>query len=367
MAYFTLDDERFIREYYPIYGARYCGRRLGRPISSIHDKARRMNLTITMEQRIIIQKQGYERPFDTYPVNPIQFIDVTTPEAAYILGLVWADGYVRINGRAYRFEFTLIQTDFDVIRPVLNKLGRWRIDARRPRRISWKAATTACLGCKPLVEYLVAKDYHIKSVVAPTKILSTIPDHLKHYWWRGYFDGDGSISRERKWGGKLVFCGSFNQDWTEHLHLINRLGATGQIYRNKRSYGNNSVVSCCKREDIVLIGLYLYSGYPEDNIGLYRKYQVWKEISQEWNRVYAMNHIEITESSVFIKTDSDLLTIIRRYSGRLNRRRIVRHFDICNGTIGKMLGRLSKRGEIYGEGHTHMRVYHATNLSSLTP
>ncbi len=44
---------------------------------------------------------------------------------------------------------------------------------------------------KYIKEFLLENDFDKKSLLSPTKVLSKIPDELKHYFFRGLIDGDG--------------------------------------------------------------------------------------------------------------------------------------------------------------------------------
>jgi len=50
-----------------------------------------------------------------------------------------------------------------------------------------------------IYDFLSENNYKEKSYVSATKILNKIPNNLKKYFFRGYFDGDGSIYKYEKY------------------------------------------------------------------------------------------------------------------------------------------------------------------------
>ena len=66
-----------------------------------------------------------------------------------------------------------------------------------------------------LYNFLKENDYHIKSGASASKILLKIPEHLQHYWWRGFIDGDGCFVRnERNRLNILQITSTFDQGWS---------------------------------------------------------------------------------------------------------------------------------------------------------
>ena len=97
--------------------------------------------------------------------------------------------------------------------------------------------------------------------------MNTIPDNLKHYWWRGYFDGDGSI---RKDGKRLEISSGIKQDWSFISKLPNiKFSIQRNAYLNKKS---GKINSCSKilafGENAKLFTDYIYNG---EIFGLERK------------------------------------------------------------------------------------------------
>lgn len=231
---------------------------------------------------------GRTKQNNEFSVNPDQFFNVASPEAAYILGLLWADGYVlrrKTTWRGnfyseYRISLTNQRDDFDVFLPTLKKVGTWRVSYRKLKKR--KEQGTATVSNRPLVNFLIENDYTSKSTLSACKILSKIPDNLKHYWFRGLFDGDGCIYHNPDGLHiKISICSSYEQNWeyVEKLFRETLNESSFFIRRNIRKNGNrHSKVEVVKRSAILKFLNYIYNGYKIDGIGLTRKYEKYLRV-----------------------------------------------------------------------------------------
>ena len=219
-----------------------------------------------------------------FSVSPEQFYAANTPEVAYTLGLLWADGYVLHRSGNGKLRNTISLTnqkeDFDFFVKTLNKMGRWCVRYRKFK--NRKEQGTAEISNRPLVEFLMKNDYTSKSTASACKILSTIPEHLKHYWFRGLFDGDGCIYfNPSGLHIKISIASSYNQDWkyVENLFTNTLLDKSFRIKRNLRKNGNGcSKIEVTKRSTILKFLDYIYSNYSTDRIGLPRKYEKYLKV-----------------------------------------------------------------------------------------
>lgn len=269
---YTEEQERLILNNYLDFGPKYCAKLLGKNENEIYAKAKRMGL----------KKIGYNKHPSMQAVNPEKFWNIEMPEVAYFLGYFWADGNIihRINktSNLYRIALEIISDDAQEILPILNKIGRWTIQTRK-RSDNWKETTIITTNSKDIYNFLSENDYLNKSYNEPTKILTKIPDNLKYYWWRGYFDGDGGIAIAEKEKGRwksLQFSSTYNYKWIELLLLFSALDITNASINNYISPKGHksSKITLFKIKNIKKMISYLI----KSEIGLTRKTNKMKEI-----------------------------------------------------------------------------------------
>lgn len=279
----TKDEITILVEQYPKCGSNIP--ELDRSISSIQKKANRLGLSLPDDVRVEVNRVAQlkyqdDRPDDSFGVNVTQFLDITQPEVAYLLGLLWADGY--IVRTEVRLE--LISTDLNVLKPLLNSIGEWKYYSRLRNGESNKM-TTAVTSNRRLVEFLIEHDYKDKSNVSADKILTKIPDELKHYWFRGFIDGDGFVDKTRV---RIIVSGSYCQDWSFVSNLCEELNIKCSNYRKLTNNGDSSSVTF-RSNNAIILGDYIYQG---EQFGLGRKYKNFLIIRDKY---YNSHKVKLTE------------------------------------------------------------------------
>lgn len=211
------------------------------------------------------------KPFDKYSVNPNHFINVTTPEEAYILGLLWADGHIQIreqnNYKHYRITLSTTSPDIDTFLPIFQKTGRWMVHYRKDPNPNHKKAYSISTTNRPAVEYLLQHSYKQKSWESADKIISKIPENLQHYWFRGLVDGDGCIDTK----GRVSIYSGYNQDWTYMVNLCKKLNISYKIIKRLRKLGGSGEFHLHKRIHAKKFLDYIYLNAEIDKMYLERK------------------------------------------------------------------------------------------------
>lgn len=191
----TEDEIKIIQNIYPKYGPKYCSILLKLEENVVSRKAKQMN----------IKKIGLAKHPSRQKVNPEQFYNITSPEVAYFLGYFWADGNIIQKdygwGLGSKISMEIVSEDANDIKHILEKIGSWSMNPRK-RNKKWKETTKIATSSKDLYKFLSENDYDKKSNLEPTKILSKISEELKPYWWRGFFDGDGTLVFNERGLGK---------------------------------------------------------------------------------------------------------------------------------------------------------------------
>jgi hypothetical protein len=255
-------DIKCLSENYPKYGAPYCAKVLGVKNHCIYKLAKLFG----------IKKEGTNR--NKHPsmmsVSTDQFQTILSPYVSYFLGFFWADGNIHrytskgVEHNSIRIE--AVTEDMNDIMPVFNSLGKWSIRTRQ--RNNWRNQTVINTNNRELLNFLKENDYDMKSQATPQKILERIPDKLKVYFWRGFFDGDGTISFSAS-HKNIGFCGSYSQNWKDLEILLGSLGIKYGLYRTIEKTGNKySKIAIQNKQGIVDLINYFS---PTFDIGLKRK------------------------------------------------------------------------------------------------
>lgn len=203
------------------------------------------------------------------------------PENAYLLGLMWADGYV---DKKYQIELCLKSDDFDSIKPLIETYGYEKFKYSQKiykGNIFGKLRGLFKISNVNLNQYLRTIGYREKSTISPKQVLETIPDSYKYLWWRGYFDGDGCFYYKLP-SFKFTIWGSIDQDWKCVLNLYSQLNIDSYTpYKYNRTSGKSSCIIVSSKKHINTIGNYIYQSL--NHIGLKRKQQKFIEMKKFFN------------------------------------------------------------------------------------
>lgn len=258
----TAKEIALLRSQYPVHGPKNLASAFGRPWGSIYCKSRKLGIKVLLEHK-------YDRNFLTNDVSA--FITCRTPQVAYLLGLCWADGHLRkVNSRCrgYILSLALKTEDFETVRPVIMRSSPfWKIYTE-------KARTTALITSRELHQYLARMDFFNKSISSPSKLLNNIPIGIRHYFWRGFFDGDGYISCKPS-AKTVIICGHIRQNWKDWVLLLRGQRITNSIQRVRTPSGNCSRLRISRILDIASLGKYLLAG---KQFGLSRKHIKFSQI-----------------------------------------------------------------------------------------
>jgi len=209
-----------------------------------------------------------------YKVNEGYF-DVLNENSAYWLGFLYADGYVRLrNGRSGTLKLKLKVTDRNHIEKFLND-----IDSDHPIKCGIDGKSKFCLTSVNSNK-MVKRLFELGCVNNKTfKIrLPDLTQNLMSHFIRGYFDGDGSISKVKNRPNSFVLNICSNKNFNQHL--VEYLGY-GKIYEDI----NYSVITISKINDVKNFRDYIYT---ENCIKLDRKYEVFKQIDDNYKRDYSI-------------------------------------------------------------------------------
>lgn len=322
---------KFLRENYHL-GSKFCSEKLGRTRGATATKIEKLGFRLTKEQDSLIKCNSRH-----VNIDPNQFYDIKTPELAYFLGFFWADGTI-LSGD-YLISLIINSSDAEVLKETFYKIGKWPTASYIRKRNNKDCYSTSFrVGNKLIWTFLKDHDYHIKSGASADKILSKIPDHLKHYWWRGFFDGDGYWDDN---GLIASFTSGAYQDWSFAEKLCNDLSVSFDIFRKRYSKDDkiigNSAIIMKKAPNLVKFGQYIYQNYENDKVGLYRKYKNYL-LSLKKDEYINYKPIDIEFDKQLIRDDIDyrvnkIVELIKLNNYKISRRNLIKYFNVSNGRI----------------------------------
>lgn len=276
------EDNIWLRENYPKFGPIECARLMGLRLSQIENRVHKLKLKLPKELKNLLQS----KPSNKCNINPELFYTIKDKEIVYLLGLMWADGFIyqSPNKHVSNLGFTMVKEDIDTIKSTIDYIGAWNYYERKQPNPNWKPSVNVITNNKRIFDFLVEHDYDKKSYISADKILTKIPSILKHYFFLGLIDGDGCFYHYVPNHGstlrQFALASTYEQDWSYFEGLCDELGITYKIIRTKGKKSSSSCVRITNKDGINKLGDYIYQNFIGDNIGLNRKYQKYKLIKK---------------------------------------------------------------------------------------
>lgn len=350
--YWTEEEDRFLRDNYPTRGAAFCAKTLNRKHNAIVGRCGKIGVNNEIyfwkKDEILFLKENYPKlggPFcakylnknratvvakatkiglekERRVVDGESFIKMDTPESVYLAGFIFGDGNIQKKHARIRVE--VVTEDMEKIIHLFSKFGEWhRYDRQRNH---WKPVTVLTTYNRQIYDFLCEMDYINKSHMEPTKILEKIPEHLKHYWWRGLSDSDFCFSNSSR--NTLTGAGTFDYKWEEAIKLFNSLNIEKfYLRRTIGKRGKGSTLKLNRYDEIRKFGEYIYKNYENDKIGFPRKFEKFKEImvtSKGFQNILLTKEISgktfsfscINDACIFL--ESTFMTIRDKCTNKLN-------------------------------------------------
>lgn len=206
-----------------------------------------------------------------HSVNHVYFDTIDTEEKAYWLGFISADGYIYHKGeKPSGIGIRLAEKDKDHLEKFRNSLGSTHSVTREETfteragfTVSYKIRLYSWQLGNALINLGLKRNKGINN--NPCLL---VPNELLRHYWRGLFDGDGSIGKNGTislYGTEGIVSGFKN-------YIVNKLNISNiKVGKCKTIY---QVQICGDRRDKVLDLL-----YRDSTIYLDRKYKLYKSLS----------------------------------------------------------------------------------------
>lgn len=197
-----------------------------------------------------------------------------TDEEIYILGFLWADGYLNGSDRKRNLQCEIVYNDFICLEKIFDKVGRWGRFKRKAsikNGVSRQSRMSLIISDTKLIDKFFLLDFDKKSFVCPYKLLKKIPKNKHYLFYRGYVDGDGCfyITDRAK---QFSLSSTYDQDWSHIENLFKNLNIKKyKIQKNISKLGHqDSRIRTSNIDDLTKLVNYLYQDRLD--IGLKRKY-----------------------------------------------------------------------------------------------
>lgn len=263
--YFRWTDEEsaILAEHYYSKGAAILNRTLlpNRSIAQISSRANYLGLSFDKE---LI---GYHAR-NTEDLSHL--IAVREPFHAYMLGFLWADGTV--NKRSFCVALKIIQPDWlDIADRWLSTARSWRVQYHSDGHPNHQPQITVAINSQSYHAFLVQCGYLFKSGDSACDILKVVPENFHHYWWRGYFDGDGGFTAHKK-TRRVTITACYDQDWSFAERLTVQHGISYSISRQSNDKRSLSNLAISDEANLRRFMEYIYQG---ESFGLRRKREAY--------------------------------------------------------------------------------------------
>ncbi len=259
-------DITYLKENYT-NGHIHCANLLNRSVASIKGKCNRLGLKLP--------KHTVMRNMSHNILNIADYIDVTDPKIAYILGLIWTDGcvvYSNNNSKTPVVKHTAVYYDnFSNIFQDLN----WRtFKSENNKSIGKNTMVTSWISSRELGDYLILNNYRNK--VLGTEIFKTSHKLLAHFV-RGLFDGDGCFSMSNI-GTKykqfhITFSSCYEQNWNFLTNILDNINVKYKHRLCVDNLGKSSQLNIIDSISIYNLCEFMYE--DSESIRLERKYKIY--------------------------------------------------------------------------------------------
>ena len=143
-----------------------------------------------------------------------RFFDEWSVPMAYALGYIWADG--SIQTRNWSLSLRCTSADDAIIRSIATSMGAKRKFSHYPARFhnglqrNIKPTTAIQISSRILIKSLMERHGVLPNKSRKDLPFPVVPQDFLSHFVRGYFDGDGWVTKAKRQRCPIVgFCGSF--------------------------------------------------------------------------------------------------------------------------------------------------------------
>ncbi len=211
-----------------------------------------------------------------------EYFDVWSPDMAYILGLIYADGNLEDASYLRGKYLRLTSTDLELILITTTNLNsKHKIVVCQPRSPNHKTKYMIRIGSHKIYDSLISLGLYPNK--SKTMKMPEVPRIFLKDFIRGYFDGDGYVGTWKSNGkfrklmtvfvsGSYIFLAKLSELIESELKIKRQ-----KIYTSDKAYR----LAYSTRDNVKLFQ-FMYSSPSTSFLG--RKYRVFKSFFLEYNK-----------------------------------------------------------------------------------
>lgn len=214
----------------------------------------------------ILEKNGITKTFSEarreYSLDEHYFDKIDTPNKAYILGFLYADGYN--NDINHTVVLTLHEKDKDTLEKIRKELKcekpLYHISSVNKKDGKPRELESLILASKHMSE-TIKKWGLIPNKTFTLEFPKFLPDNLISHFIRGYFDGDGCayiekrVDRQDRLFVSIMSSTKFCYDMQQYLE---KRGLKMNVNHPTDKNENNSIIRTTKRDNVKKFMDYIY-------------------------------------------------------------------------------------------------------------
>lgn len=207
--------------------------------------------------------KGNKLRLKTHSLNENYFRSIDTPNKAYVLGFIYADGCNIRRG----LQIGINAKDKDVLEFIKKELNASnQLRYIKPVKKNWSPKYELRVHSK-----ILSKDLTAAGCPPAKSLILTFPnflsDNLLSHWLRGYFDGDGSLIKNSAWRLSITAA---NKEFIDAIEAYINLHTSEPIKKYK-----NSLNSCYSLQSskVIIIKEIINLMYTDVSYAMQRKHE----------------------------------------------------------------------------------------------
>lgn len=194
------------------------------------------------------------------------FDKIDSDEKAYVLGFLYADGYITEN---HRIGLLLARKDEEVAKFILSRLCPSKeVKYYNNQSIKRSPQVKFRITSKRIYNRLKELSFYTNKTSKQSDILKKIPNEWKNSFIRGFCDGDGNIRCQHVRLQSYKFSFTFSNGTDQILQDIMQHLNSQKIYSKIYAYKNYYMLSSNRKLDVAKFCKLIYEN---DNFSLKRK------------------------------------------------------------------------------------------------